>query len=296
MSSEDNVRWANVTDAPTVPQWQPPPSTRTHLNVAEQQKYQQQQQQPPLRHLPRTQSGPSQIGGWYTSSDMALRWLRPARLARASSADISRGFEPQLVSPIRKPGRPQFPSSVRQQRPAPAASTIRVVSSDWTPAGFERTVGVFAGRPQWSPLVRRTLQEIASRERAAMTLAAPGTLRTLSHPPANGGTGDADKASPHPSPAGPRSSWPPVAHTPFYAGGWAAFRDSPVLEQPRSLPRAHAESQSVMTPVQLPPVPMPAPNRRRLSKVAPTNTVPPHGWCVLVCPHVFLSARMCLSS
>ena len=183
-------RWTKHADAPAVPQWQPPAPIRTHPRAEEQRQHAQQLQQEqhaqharPARYLPRAKSGPSQIGGWYTSTDMAAKWMRPAtKLARTSSADSARSsYEPQLVSPLRKPARTAqgFQSSVRQARPAVAATTIRVVSSDWTPEGFEKTVGVFASRPQWSPLLRRSaVQDSPSHEGAGHD---PGLDRHPAH-------------------------------------------------------------------------------------------------------------------
>ncbi len=280
--SSAEQRWAKHADAPAVPQWQPPPPIRTHpraqeqlLHAQQEEQHAQHAQQRPARYLPRAKSGPSQIGGWYTSTDMAAKWMRPAgKLARTSSADSARSsYEPQLVSPLRKPARTaQFQSSVRQARPAVAATTIRVVSSDWTPEGFEKTVGVFASRPQWSPLLRRApMHDGASHEGAAMALASIGTLRTTSHPPA--GSLISNEEPLQPSPVGPRSSWPPFAHTALYAGNWAARREEAAHEQPRSQPRGSATPVPAPLLAPLPPVPLPAPDRHGLSRAAQTPQV-----------------------
>ena len=267
-------RWAASADGGfTAPQWQPPPPP--HFQQAAEKH---------LVQLPRAGSGPSHLGGWYTSTDLAMKWLRPTpKPRRASSAPIAHDFEPQLASPIRKPGRSHFQSSVRRQ-PAPAGTTIRVVSSDWTPEGFERTVGVVAERPQWSPLLRKSLTQ-SPREAPA----AHGHLRTLSHPPTL--FVGADGAA-HASPVGSRVSWPPASFPPSHDGGWAANPGTPQLpKQPRGAAR-HAVPMAAPSPALPPPVPALPVDYYGQEQASQTATIPPRGWCALLCSRCFETAQM----
>ena len=257
-------RWAASADGGSVvPQWQSAPPPLFQPAAADLRPSQ----------LPRAKSGPSHVGGWYTSADLAMRWLRPPpKPARAASAPIAHDFEPQLASPIRKPARSQFQSSVRRQRPAPAGTTIRVVSSDWTPEGFERTVGVFAGRPQWSPLLRKTL----SHGDAGDMPITPGRLRTISHPPLAGG---ADSAAALAGLGGARLSWPPASIPPSYDGGWASSLGTPQLPEHSPVPARHLDSLAAPSPAVLPPVPALPADYFGHEQAPHSATMPPRDWC-----------------
>ena len=264
-------RWgAGADGGSAVPQWQPAPLPPQFQKAAAATRPAQ---------LPRARSGSGHSGGWHTSADLALRWLRPApKPARASSMPIAHDFDPQLASPIRKPSRQHLQSSVGRQRASPSGTTIRVVSSDWTPEGFERTVGVFAaGRPQWSPLLRKTLSHSSGE-----ALAAPGRLRTQSHPSTQTGGADGGALA---SPVGARVSWPPASFPPNHDGGWAAPLAHPqLLEQPRAAAR-HAGPMPTSSPAVLPPVPAMMANFFDREQASQPATVPPRGRCASLCSH-----------
>ena len=156
-------RWNFASAAPQTPQWQPfsPP-----------------QQQAP--RLPRTMSGPCLSSGWHTSPDLPLQWMRPAEaasseLARMPLAAPAPSSEPAQIQPPVTPGCPIAGDMMRRQQPPRAqpppagCATLRVVSSDWSPEGFQKTLGNATGRLPCGPHARtQPPQRACGRDGLAM--------------------------------------------------------------------------------------------------------------------------------